>query len=99
MRLRSEEFGEWLRDGLEGRSLRATFRLYTFGLLALAAPALATGFLFDSNTVYFVTPILVSALVALEYAAVHLSARPGFHPRRLTDGDPDYPRAGTRNEV
>jgi len=43
---------EWLRDGLEGRSLKTTLRLYLFGLMVLALPAALTGYLFDAEISY-----------------------------------------------
>jgi cell division protein FtsZ len=59
---------EWLRDGLEGRSLKTTLRLYLFGLMVLALPAALIGYLFDAQTSFQTTPLLVLILVGVEYA-------------------------------
>ncbi|MCI0489807.1 MAG: HEAT repeat domain-containing protein [Blastocatellia bacterium] len=61
----------WLRDGLEGRSLKATLRLYLVGLLMLAPVAVLTGFLFGIDTLFFIMPLLVALLVALQYGVRH----------------------------
>jgi cell division protein FtsZ len=58
----------WLRDGLEGRSLKTTLRLYLFGLMVLALPAALIGYLFDARTSFQTTPLLVLILVGVEYA-------------------------------
>ena len=59
---------EWLRDGLEGRSLKTILRLYLFGLIVLALPAALIGYLFDARTSFQTTPLLVLILVGVEYA-------------------------------
>lgn len=59
---------EWLRDGIEGRSLKATLRLYLFGLMALAAAAAALALILGDQASFQVTPALVLILVTVELA-------------------------------
>ena len=58
---------QWFRDGLEGRGLRATLRLYLVGLMALAPAAMLIGYLFGAQAVFQATPLLVLILVGVEY--------------------------------
>ena len=58
---------KWLRDGLEGRGLKATLRLYLVGLMALAPAAALIGHLFGAQAVFPATPLLVLILVGVEY--------------------------------
>lgn len=66
---------EWLRDGLEGRSLKATLRLYLLGLMVLAPAAVVLALAFEGQTSFIATPLLVVILVAVEYAICY-RARP-----------------------
>jgi hypothetical protein len=59
---------EWLREGIEGRNLKATLRLYLFGLMALAPAAVALALIFGAQTSVVATPLLVLLMVAVEYA-------------------------------
>jgi cell division protein FtsZ len=56
-----------LRDGLEGRNLKATLRLYLGGLLVLAPAAAFIGYLLGTQAAFQVTPLLVLILVGVEY--------------------------------
>ena len=58
---------KWLRDGLEGRGLKATLRLYLVGLMALAPAVALIGYLFGTQAVFQATPLLVLILVGVEY--------------------------------
>ena len=64
---------EWLRDGLEGRGLKATLHLYLFGAAVLAPIAALIGFLFTAETAFRVTPLLVLILGGIEYGVCYLS--------------------------
>lgn len=66
---------EWLRDGLEGRSLKATLRLYLLGLMLLAPAALVLALAFGGQVSLVATPLLVLILVAVEFAICY-RARP-----------------------
>jgi len=80
---------EWLRDGLEGRSLKATLYFYIFGIMALAPIATLIGFLFDANTVFKVTPLLAAILVSIEYGVCYLfSAKASKKDRSKLGRDP-----------
>ena len=68
----------WLRDGLEGRSLKATLRIYLIGLMILAPVAVLTGFLSDIDTLFLLTPLLVALLVALQYGVSYQAKVRGF---------------------
>lgn len=57
---------EWIREGIEGRSLKATLRLYLLGLLVLAPAAAALALVFGGQASFVVTPLLVLILVAVE---------------------------------
>ena len=57
----------WLRDGIEGRDLKATLRLYLGGLLVLAPAAAFIGYLFGTQAAFQATPLLVLILVGAEY--------------------------------
>jgi hypothetical protein len=59
---------EWLREGIEGRSVTATLRLYLLGLMALAPAAAALALIRGARTSFVVTPLLVLVLVAVELA-------------------------------
>jgi hypothetical protein len=59
---------EWLRDGIEGRSLKATLRLYLLGVMALAPAAAALALILGDQASFVVTPVLVLVLVAVELA-------------------------------
>lgn len=59
---------EWLRDGIEGRSLKATLRLYLLGLMVLAPAAVVLAVAFGGQTSFVATPLLVFIVVAVEYA-------------------------------
>jgi hypothetical protein len=67
------EATERLRQGLEGRSLRATLRLYLYGLAALAPIAVLLGYFINSQTLFLGTPLLVALLVIIQYWACYLS--------------------------
>jgi hypothetical protein len=67
------EATEQLRQGLEGRSLRATLRLYLYGLAALAPIAVLIGYLINSQPLFLSTPLLVALLVITQYWACYLS--------------------------
>lgn len=75
---------EWLRDGIEGRSLKATLRLYLFGLMVLAPAAVCIGYLFGAQASFQVTPVLVLILVGVEYGLCYpekiLRIIPGRRP-------------------
>lgn len=62
---------EWLREGIEGRSLKATLRLYLLGLIVLAPAAAALALVFGGQASFVATPVLVSILVAVELAVCH----------------------------
>lgn len=73
----------WLRDGLEGRTFKDTLRLYLFGLTLLGIIA---GFiaLVDGTVAFLVTPLLVAALVFIEYDQIYfLRKKARDHPRVL----------------
>lgn len=57
---------EWLRDGIEGRSLKATLRLYLLGLMLLAPAAAVLALVFGGQASFVATPLLVLILVAVE---------------------------------
>jgi hypothetical protein len=58
---------KWLQDGIEGRDLKATLRLYLGGLLVLAPAAAFRGYLFGTQTAFQATPLLMLILVGAEY--------------------------------
>ena len=58
---------EWLREGIEGRSLTATLRLYLIGLMVLGPVAALLALVFGGHTSIVATPLLVFILVAVEY--------------------------------
>lgn len=58
---------EWLREGIEGRSLTATLRLYLIGLTVLAPVGAVVALVFGFQTSIVSTPLLVLILVAGEY--------------------------------
>jgi HEAT repeat protein len=58
---------EWLREGIEGRSLKATLRLYLLGLMVLAPAAAVLALIFGGQASFVTTPLLVLILVASEY--------------------------------
>lgn len=59
---------EWLREGIEGRSLKATLRLYLLGLMVLAPAAAVLALIFGDQASFVVTPVFVLVLVAIELA-------------------------------
>lgn len=59
---------EWLREGIEGRSLKATLRLYLFGLMALAPAAALLALAVGGHASFVATPVLVLILIAVELA-------------------------------
>jgi hypothetical protein len=59
---------EWLREGIEGRSLKATLRLYLLGLMVLAPAAALLALAFGGQASFVATPLLVFIVVAVEYA-------------------------------
>lgn len=63
-----QRIGEaWLCDGLKGKTLQATLRLYLFGVIMLVPFAAIVGMLFGAKTAFQATPLLVLSLVGLEY--------------------------------
>ena len=73
---------EWLRDGLEGRSLKAILCLYIFGVIVLTPVIALVGLLFDAQTAFQVTPLLVVILGGIEYSSCYLY--PLLRDRNLT---------------
>ncbi|MBM3234935.1 hypothetical protein FJZ31_01420 [Candidatus Poribacteria bacterium] len=63
---------KWLRDGLEGRNLKAVLCLYIFGLVALTLVVVPIGLLFGAQTAFQVTPLLVVLLGGIEYSICYL---------------------------
>lgn len=61
----------WIRDGLEGRKLRAIARVYLAGILFAAPIALMLALLFDAPTAFKLTPLLVGIGGTLQYAHAH----------------------------
>jgi len=62
-----------LRDGLEGRNLKAILYIYICGLVVLAPAAAVMGLLFGAKTLFKVTPLLAVILVGIEYGVCYLS--------------------------
>lgn len=63
---------EWLRDGLEGHSLKAILRLYILGMVVLAPVIALLGLLLGAQTAFQVTPLLVFVLGGIEYGICYL---------------------------
>jgi hypothetical protein len=68
---------EWVREGLEGRGIRTTLRLYIFGLIAIAPFAALVWLLAGASTAFHVTPLLVGILVGLQYAVSYYTKARG----------------------
>src|SRR5947209_8274751 len=62
----------WFQDGLEGRSFKGTLRLYLVGLIILAPVALVIGFVFGSQALFKITPLLIAILVTAQYGLYYL---------------------------
>ena len=58
---------QWLHDGLSGKSVTASLRLYVAGLAALAPIPIAIAFTAGTRAAFQATPFLVAALVGAEY--------------------------------
>lgn len=70
---------EWLREGIEGRSLKATLRLYLLGLMALAPASALLALAFGGHASFVATPVLVLILIAVELAFCYRAKlRKGF---------------------
>ncbi|HXU37284.1 MAG TPA: HEAT repeat domain-containing protein [Blastocatellia bacterium] len=92
---------EWLREGIEGRSLKATLRLYLLGLMVLAPVATALALVFGGQASFVMTPVLASILVAGELAfcyRVKLSKDVGELFRKLWQRI-EYKRNAIRNSA
>jgi cell division protein FtsZ len=72
---------KWLRDGIEGRNLKAILRLYLGGLLVLAPAAAFIG----AQATFQVTPLLVLILVGVEYGLCYPEKLSRIIPRRRTN--------------
>ena len=72
----------WVREGLEGRSLKATLYLYLFGLAAITPVAGTIAIYADASTTFLVTPGLVALLVGAEYLFSRVSPT-SDRPRRV----------------
>ena len=59
---------EWLREGIEGRSLKATLRLYLIGLMVLAPASAVLTLVVGGQASFVATPLLILILVAVELA-------------------------------
>jgi nitrogen fixation/metabolism regulation signal transduction histidine kinase len=57
----------WLREGLEGQSIRAVLRLYIFGLLAIAPFTAVACLVLGTSIAFKITPIIVLLFVCGEY--------------------------------
>jgi cell division protein FtsZ len=73
---------KWLRDGIEGRGLKATLRLYLIGLMALAPAAALIGYLFGAQAAFQATPLLVLLLVGVEYGLCYPEKFSRVRPRQ-----------------
>lgn len=65
---------EWVREGIDGRSLKATLRLYLVGLMLLGPVAAVLAVVLGIQTSFVTTPLLVLILVAVEYAVSYRTA-------------------------
>jgi hypothetical protein len=63
---------ELIREGIEGRSVKATFLLYVGSLVVLSPVAALIWLLFGYDTLFRLTPFLVAGLVAITYAYCYL---------------------------
>jgi cell division protein FtsZ len=73
---------KWLRDGIEGRGLKATLYLYLLGLMTLAPAAALIGYLFGAQVAFQATPLLVLILVGVEYGLCY--------PEKFSRGSPRH---------
>ena len=64
----------WLESGLEGRDIKATFRLYLTSLLVLAIMACAATLVIGSQLSFRSTPLFAAILVTGEYVLIRKSA-------------------------
>ncbi len=78
---------KWLRDGIEGRDLKATLRLYLGGLLVLAPAAAFIGYLFGTQAAFQATPLLVLILVGAEYGLCYPEKLSRLIPRHRPDSN------------
>lgn len=78
---------EFLRNGLEGRSLKATLWMYLCGILLLAPVGILVAFFYGASTSFRAAPVLVLILVLIEYAIAYSpSSLPTLFRRSKTLG-------------